>query len=35
VAAIALLEALKSKGIVASFDPTQDLIKANKRHKEL
>ncbi|KQM84621.1 hypothetical protein ASE68_10615 [Agromyces sp. Leaf222] len=34
-AAIALLEALKSKGIVASFDPTQNPIKVNKRHKQL
>ena len=32
-AAIALLEALKPKGIVASFDPTQNPIKVNKRHK--
>lgn len=32
-AAIALLEALISKDIVASFDPTQNPIKVNKRHK--
>ncbi|MFC7925183.1 DNA-binding protein [Microbacterium laevaniformans] len=32
-ASIALLEALKPRGIVASFDPMQDPIKVSKRHK--
>lgn len=32
-AALALLDELKTKGHVASFDRTQDPIKVNKRHK--
>ena len=33
LASIALLESLKRRGVVASFDPAQNPVKVNKRHK--